>query len=229
MALPTKHLRPTDEKLGVAKRRHFQLGQMRISGHRAVILPVPTHQSQAIAKLLHFLQMKCFPATCSEATVLTLGGFFFPPSSLLPKEVKGCAHTIISQTLTCNNSGQVGHTGQTRKGQRATKHPHVLWQTGCPSETDRQAADMLRGSLQSKLSRSARQRGTHTKVCQRKIIFLSFMAHKFLFTCEEVVRGCSFLTNTATPEARCFYFSLPLSISTVKSGSPLSELSLLSN
>lgn len=66
------------------------------------ILPLSTPQSQTAAKMLHFLQMKCFPATVSKAMVPPLG--FFSPS-LFPKERKGCDHTIFSLTLTCNNSG----------------------------------------------------------------------------------------------------------------------------
>lgn len=87
--------------------------------------------------------------------------------------------------------------------------------------TDRQAVDVLRGSLRGKLSCSASQQGTHTKVCQRKMIFLSFMAHKITFY---LWRGGErlFISNTASPEARCIYFWLPsISISTVKFDSPL--------
>jgi len=147
MALPTKHLRPTDEKLGVAKRRHFQLGQMRISGHRAVILPVPTHQSQAIAKLLHFLQMKCFPATCSEATVLTLGGFFFPPSVCFLRKWKDVITQLSARLLpvitpaklaTLDRRGKAKgllsipmFCGKQAAHQRQTDKQPICWEAAC--------------------------------------------------------------------------------------------------
>lgn len=142
---------------------------------------VTTHQSWTVAKLLHFLQMKCFPATFSEAIVLLLGYFY---SRLFRKERIGCDHTIFSKTLTCSNLGtrQLILPHQTKE-----ERPEVLsFLMFCDKQAvhpkmDRPVAHMLRDSLQCKLNRNTRQQGIHIKASQRKIIFLSFMALKITF------------------------------------------------
>lgn len=137
------------------------------------------HQSWTVAQLLHFLQMKCFPATVSEAIVLLLGYVFFFQAVRI-----GCDHTIFSQTLTCSNLGtrQLILPHQTKE-----ERPEILsFLMFCDKQAvhpkmDRPVAHMLRDSLQCKLNRNTRQRGIHIKESQRKIIFLSFMAHRITF------------------------------------------------
>lgn len=46
---------------------------------------------------------------------------------------------------------------------------------------DKQVVHMLKDSLQCRLNQNIRQQGLHIKASQRKINFLSFMAHKITF------------------------------------------------